>query len=95
MVGIDVMTEAALHRTAKAQMNATRGLYRHAMVYTVVDLGLFALSMLTSRDMGSARRFSVAPPLSRRTHTRPICGWKERRSISVRHGGAPATDRSR
>jgi hypothetical protein len=43
----------------------------------------------------STRRSSVAPPLSRRMHIRPICGSKGSRSISVRHGGAPATARSR
>lgn len=42
--------EDAIYKRAKARVEALRGFYIHAMVYAVVNLGLFAINMLTSRD---------------------------------------------
>ena len=42
--------EDKLYKREKARMEALRGFYIHALVYVVVNLGLFALNMLTSRD---------------------------------------------
>jgi hypothetical protein len=39
-----------LYKRAKARVDALRGFYIHALVYVVVNLGLFTINMLTSRD---------------------------------------------
>ncbi len=42
--------EDRIYQRAKARVEALRGFYIHAMVYVTVNLGLFAINMLTSRD---------------------------------------------
>lgn len=42
--------EEQLYKRAKARVEAVRGFYIHAIVYVVVNLGLFTINMLTNRD---------------------------------------------
>jgi 2TM domain len=44
------VNEMPRYQQAKERVEALRGFYIHALVYAIVNLGLFAINMLTSPD---------------------------------------------